>query len=161
MLLIPRTFLDLIAAEAEAAHPRECCGLLAGRDAGPGDIVVTRMAPSANLTGGRAEDSFEVDPQVRFDLMRALDGSDKRIIGHYHSHPAGPARPSATDLAKAYEPDLIWVILGMENGRVADVRAHRLAADGGRFDEFGLSTTDGVAADRLASGTHDTEETAP
>ncbi|MEK9671972.1 MAG: M67 family metallopeptidase [Rhodospirillaceae bacterium] len=141
MLLVPATFLTAITKAAEAAWPRECCGLLAGRDHGQDTIVVTRVKPSENLTTGEAEDSFEVDPQVRFDLMRALEHTDKRIVGHYHSHPNGRAEPSATDLAKAYEPDLIWVIVAVAGGRAAPPRAFVVKADKSGFDEIAVTPT--------------------
>lgn len=141
MLLIPQPFLTVITEAAEAAWPRECCGLLAGRDLGAGDLVVTRVEPSANLTTGMAEDSFEVDPQVRFNLMRALEGTNKRIIGHYHSHPNGLAEPSATDLQKAYEPDLIWVIVAVRNAQAAEPHAFAVNSDRHGFHDIGLKLT--------------------
>ncbi len=143
MLIIPNDLKSQIAEIAEQAFPHECCGLLAGTD-GPtqGAVRVTRVVPAANVTEGRAEDSFEVDPQVRFDLMRALDGTDERIVGHFHSHPGGPALPSATDLKMAYETDLIWVIVSVMDGRATDVRAHGVAADGSAFHPISLRSAD-------------------
>lgn len=143
MLIIPNALKSRITETAEQAFPHECCGLLAGTDGpAPGDVCVTRVVPTANVTEGRAEDSFEVDPQVRFDLMRALDGTDERIVGHFHSHPGGPARPSATDLKMAYETDLVWVIVSVMDGRAADVQAHGVAADGSAFHPIPLRPAD-------------------
>jgi proteasome lid subunit RPN8/RPN11 len=52
----------------------------------------------------------------------------------YHSHPQGPQTPSATDIAQAYYPDVIQVIVSLQdrsrpimrgflidNGRVAEI----------------------------------------
>lgn len=142
MLTVPRDLLDEITRAAEAAFPHECCGLLAGTAGAGGETRVTRVVASPNVTETRAEDSFEVDPQVRFDLMRALDGTDERIVGHYHSHPGGPAMPSATDLRMAYETDLIWVIVSVRDGRAEDVRAHGVAPDRTAFHEIPLSPAD-------------------
>jgi proteasome lid subunit RPN8/RPN11 len=55
---------------------------------------------------------FQIDPQAQFDLMRALRGSQRRIIGCFHSHPDGVPAPSATDRAQAYESDFLWLIVG-------------------------------------------------
>jgi proteasome lid subunit RPN8/RPN11 len=140
VLTIPQTLLERITEAAEAAFPHECCGLLAGRNgAAAGETLVTRMVPSPNVTETRVEDSFEVDPQVRFDLMRALEGTDERIVGHYHSHPGGPALPSATDLKMAYETDLIWVIVAVQDGRTVDARAHGVAPDRSAFHAIDLN----------------------
>ena len=73
MISIPQTFLKAIVDEAEAAYPKECCGLLIGRDNGAGALVVTRVVISNNLAQGSGHDRFEVDPQVRFNVMRELD----------------------------------------------------------------------------------------
>ena len=141
MVRIPPDLLKTIMDAAEAAFPRECCGLLAGRGTVDDDgVTVTHVMPAANVTEGRAEDSFEVDPQARFDLHRALEGSDERLVGHYHSHPNGPARPSATDLQQAYEPDLVWLIVGVRDGQAIQATAHALAD--GAFHEIPLHTTD-------------------
>lgn len=142
MLLIPSAFLKRIIDHAEAAYPKECCGLLAGRTEGATDLVVTRVEASPNVTETDQTDRFEVDPQVRFDLMRVLEGTNKRIIGHYHSHPDHPAQPSVHDLAQAHEPDLVWLIVSVVNGQAVLPAAHVLDQGGRQFRQIGLRTTD-------------------
>ena len=148
MILIPAPCLKKIRAAAEAAYPDECCGLLIGRDGKAGDVVVTAVAPSPNRAAADHRDSFEVDPQVRFDVMRRLDrknargGAPERIVGHYHSHPDHAAEPSARDLEMAYEPDLLWLIVAVAEGRAADTRAHRLDETAGRFREVEIAVAD-------------------
>ena len=146
MIYIPGALLKVIIDEAEAAAPEECCGLLVGRSWSEGqsdnDRVVTRVAPSANVTEGDPLKSFEVDPKLRFDLMREIRDTDKRIIGVYHSHPDQSAQPSARDLAQAWEPDLTWLIVSLINGQAVHTTAHGLDADATMFEEIGLRTTD-------------------
>ncbi len=135
MIRISEDLAVKIRAEAEAAWPEECCGLLAGRDGrdggrGSGGVTVNRIVPSPNVAAPEArlgkKDSFEVDPKVRFGLMRQLEGSGERIVGHYHSHPGRPARPSAHDMDMAFEPELVWLIVGVEDGRAGEIAAWRL-----------------------------------
>ena len=155
MIVVPEAGLARIAAAAEAAYPRECCGLLAGRMT-PGGILVTRVVASRNTADGDQRDRFEVDPQVRFDLMRALEGSDERLVGHYHSHPDHPAVPSATDRRMAHEPDLVWLITAVAAGRATATRAWRPVAgtlgfrDSGfrdpEFEEIALRVGDAAGA---------------
>jgi proteasome lid subunit RPN8/RPN11 len=95
---------------AAAAYPEECCGLLVGWRDNDGVVHVNRIVASGNVAAS-PRDAFEVDAQVRFDVTRAVRGTNEAIVGHYHSHPDGPAVPSARDLAQAYEPDLIWLIV--------------------------------------------------
>jgi proteasome lid subunit RPN8/RPN11 len=136
VIVLPRPLRDQIVRFAEHAYPEECCGLLIGHDDGRARVTVTRVAPSRNVAEGRERDSFEVDPQLRFDLMRELNHGPDRIIGHYHSHPDNPARPSARDRAMAWEPELIWVIVSVREGRVSQVAAHLLEPLARRFREI-------------------------
>ncbi len=138
MLRIPAALLRLVTDAAEAAYPDECCGLLAGRIEADGGAVVTRIVPSANVASPRRQDRFEVDPKVRFELMRALAGGPERLIGHYHSHPDHAAEPSAHDLAMAFEPELLWVIVAVADGRAGDVRAFLLDPGARAFRAIGL-----------------------
>ena len=140
MISIPGDFLRQVEVAAEAAYPRECCGLFAGIQNGDGTIAVTRMRTSPNRADDKRPDRFEIDPKVRFDLMRdigefdrldRMDDDDRdtpyeRVVGHYHSHPDHPATPSRFDLEMAFEPDLFWLIVAVEKGRATATTIHRL-----------------------------------
>lgn len=146
MISIPEDFLRRVAVAAEAAYPRECCGLFAGTRDDIGDIAVTRIRASANMaTNDPADrpDRFEIDPEIRFELMRDIgefdrldDTTGEHIVGHYHSHPDGPARPSAFDLEMAFEPDLFWLIIVVTDGRAAETTLHRLDPAAQAFKEI-------------------------
>ena len=146
MLLLKPEDLKQIADHAEAAYPKEACGLLLGFQRADGNIEVTRVAESENKAAPDRNDRFEVDPELRLRLMReARDaapvgstGASRGIIGHYHSHPDGSARPSATDLAAAWEPDLVWLITAVVDGQAVQSTAHLLAPGGTRFNDIGL-----------------------
>lgn len=128
-IIVPAAVLALIQAEAVAAYPAECCGLLVGHAEPDGSVVMLRAVPSPNLLAlepGR----FEVDPGLRLRLMRTTRTEGTAIVGHYHSHPDRPALPSATDTAMAFEPDLVWLIVPVAQGIAGPVRAFRLG--GGR-----------------------------
>lgn len=102
MILEP-ALRERIMAQARAAHPRECCGLLEG-DGGR----ITAVHPARNLA--RAADRFEIDPAEQFRLMR--EGA--RIVGCYHSHPNGAAAPSPRDAEGAGEAGFLWLIAAEE-----------------------------------------------
>ncbi len=142
MILLARPLLKQIVDAAEAAYPDECCGLLVGRSEASGDLVISRVAPSANVAEGGTRDRFEVDPQLRFDLMRQLADGDEQIVGLYHSHPGQSAQPSARDLDMAWEPGLLWLITAVLDGQALHTTAHMVDAGGSRFREVGLRTDD-------------------
>jgi len=135
VIILAAGHLAEIAALAEAAFPAECCGLLVG--SGKRVVRVSRLVAAANLRRDETPDRFELDPLTRFEVERSLRGTAHRIVGHWHSHPDGSARPSTTDLAHAWEPDLIWLIAGVAadpRGRPQTVQilAHRLDRTAGR-----------------------------
>ncbi len=139
MITISTTLMEQITKACEAAYPEECCGLLSGLGE---PLSITGVHPSDNVSATRKRDRFEVDPRVRFDLMRALEGGPGRIVGHYHSHPDHPAEPSEHDLKMAFEPDLLWLIVAVEAGRASETTAHRVDADGKAFHKIPLSIKD-------------------
>jgi proteasome lid subunit RPN8/RPN11 len=123
-VIIPVELLKKITDAAENSYPDEACGLLVGTIKPGGVIFVSSVEAAPNVAGGSRSDRFEVDPRVRFAIMRRLRGGAERLIGHYHSHPDHPASPSRRDLEMAFEPDLIWLITSVMEGRVADTTAH-------------------------------------
>lgn len=111
---VTRKLLDAIRAEADRAYPEECCGILFGPDpAGPAPerLRIETALPAANVAKDR-RGFFEIDPQALFDAHRAARQGGPAIIGYYHSHPTGPAGPSATDRAMAPGDGKVWAICG-------------------------------------------------
>lgn len=100
-----------LLAEARAQHPREACGLLFGSER-----AITAHRPAANVHP-TPETHFEIDPQALIDAHRAMRDGGPWLVGYYHSHPRGPAAPSATDQAMAAGDGMIWAIVG--GGRLA------------------------------------------
>ena len=98
-LILPQNLRSQILAEALAAHPRECCGLLEGSAE-----RITALHPTRNLAAG--PDRFEIDPAEQFRLRR----EGRRIVGCYHSHPNGRAEPSPRDGEQAGEAGFLWLI---------------------------------------------------
>ncbi|MFO1120311.1 MAG: M67 family metallopeptidase [Rhodospirillales bacterium] len=106
--------IDEITAAAAHAYPEECCGLLVGRRGGAA-VRITEAVASPNIAADRCR-RFEVDPALRLAVMRRLRGTTEEIVGHYHSHPDGPPRPSGNDAAMAFETQLIWLVVAVVQG---------------------------------------------
>ena len=127
---ISSTALAAIHAHAAAEHPREACGLLFGH---PGVIAAAAPAPNVAAT---PETRFEIDPAALLAAHRGQRAGGPNIVGCYHSHPGGDARPSATDADMAAPDGTLWLIVG-DN----DVTVWIARADGalhGRFDAVEL-----------------------
>ena len=130
--------LRAIERAAEAAYPEEACGLLVGR-AGPGGAwQVNAVEASANVAAPPRTRRFEVDPKLRLRLERELRESPDSVVGVYHSHPDGSAAPSETDISMIFEPDMVWLITAVADGRAGATRAYKPTEDGAAFRPLGL-----------------------
>ncbi len=103
---IARNLLDRLHAIAAADPGREVCGLLLGRN---GDIEA--IAVSVNLAADPRV-SFEIDPRVQIDAIKAARSGGLPVIGCYHSHPSGDERPSGRDLEMARIGSLWLIVTG-------------------------------------------------
>ncbi|MGZ8409775.1 MAG: M67 family metallopeptidase, partial [Hyphomicrobium sp.] len=103
VVVIPADLLKKVTDAAATSYPDEACGLLVGTVERGAVILVSSIEPAPNIASGSRNDCFEIDPRVRFALMRRLRGGKERLIGHYHSHPDHPASPSRRDLEMAFE----------------------------------------------------------
>lgn len=135
-LSIDAAVVRRIEAHAAAAYPDECCGALLGR-ASPAAVVDDIPLPNATEEGPRRR--FLVRPTDYLAAEREAARRGLDLVGFYHSHPDHPARPSQTDLERAW-PTLHYVIVSVAGGRPADLRAWRLADDRSTFDEVPVET---------------------
>ena len=125
-VVISRSLLEAICADARGDGARERCGLLLGDGASILDFM-----PCANVHPS-PERHFELDPATLVAAFRAERASGPAVVGHYHSHPVGEAMPSATDAAAADDDGRLWLIVARD-----DVRLWRSVAGGvlhGRFE---------------------------
>ncbi|MBY9061821.1 M67 family metallopeptidase [Sphingomonas yunnanensis] len=119
---------ELVAAARGSVD--EVCGLLLGR----GERV-ERVLPCRNVAATPAT-RFELDPAALLAAHRAARAGGPAVLGHYHSHPSGDARPSARDAADAAPDGSLWLIVA--GGAVS---AWRAIVDGtlhGRFDAVAM-----------------------
>lgn len=113
-VVLPIAIARSLWGHLQACYPNEGCGLLTGWLEGH-VWRVTGFHPAANVHA-EPRRHFELDPAAHFALLRHLRDNGQAgvrqtcIIGHVHSHPDGPARPSSTDLAMAHDPSLLWLI---------------------------------------------------
>ena len=73
-----------IEAEAAAAYPNECCGILIGRDvgaAGEQRRVVDRLEPGTNgFEAGEQYHRFSIDPRQQMRAERAAEVQGKVVL---------------------------------------------------------------------------------
>ena len=128
-IAIPKTILDEIAAQARAEQPRECCGVLGGR----AERVVSRY-PLRNQAA-QPETRFFASPEDLFAAMRQMRAARQKLLAIYHSHPRGPAWPSATDIEMAFYSEAIYLIIALE----PEWEAHAFAIHGQSVSEISIT----------------------
>lgn len=119
------TVLEAIAAHARADAPRECCGLLIGRQ---GWIDEAVAVPNRAADGLRR---YQIDPRDHLSVITRCRGTSAEVVGGYHSHPAGSPDPSDTDRAQAFEHFLFLIAGPVAGSLPVEIRAYRLS--GGNF----------------------------
>ncbi len=134
MIVLTNMQMSKILSHAERAYPNECCGLLVG-ERRAGDVFIREVHRSANMAPTPAN-QFEIDPQLRFDLERRVREETLDLVGVYHSHPDGDAAPSQTDIQRAWESSLFWLITAVKNGSAVTTTAHLVVGSVMRFKEI-------------------------
>jgi len=123
---IRETVIEAMRGHAGETLPDECCGLLVASGS-----VVSGSVRARNLEP--RPDRFVLDPVDHLAAIRGARQRGERVVGVYHSHPAGDAVPSGRDVREAGYSEYVHVIVSGQSG---DVRAYRLAD--GRFREVGV-----------------------
>ena len=100
---ISRQIREQILSALRAAYPEEGCGALIGREAEETVLAITAAEALPNAEPVRGEDRFIIEPHAYAELEQRLagQGDGSRIVGFFHSHPDGIARPSSVDLEAA------------------------------------------------------------
>ena len=94
----------MVLRAAGDAHPKEACGILLGEG-----YRITAAQTARNVHAA-PETHFEIDPQALIDAHRAQRSGGPQVIGYFHSHPNGAARPSPKDQAASARDACVWAI---------------------------------------------------
>ena len=117
-LEMPADLHAAMISHVRAALPWEGCGLIGCL----GNRAV-KLYPGTNIE--RSATRFNMDPA---EIVAALDDIERhgwQLGAIFHSHPQSAARPSPTDLAFAYYPESLMVVISLADS-TPDVRAFRV-----------------------------------
>jgi len=109
-LEIPEIVFDQIIQQAKEEAPIEACGVLAGIDNKVEQIYKMTNADQSN-------DHFMMVPEEQFKVSKDIRAAGLKMLAIYHSHPESPARPSQEDIRLALTPDVIYVIVSLQDER--------------------------------------------
>jgi len=118
-LRLPRPLVNQILSLAQSEPDREICGLISAcADQALRCIPVTNIAE-------QPERLFTMDPGQQIDAMRQMREQDETLFAIYHSHPVGPAEPSATDIEQAGYPEALHLIVSLNTKGVLELRGYQ------------------------------------
>lgn len=111
---------DMLFAHALQEAPNECCGLLIGRHCRVEQVVAMQSdMPSP--------DSYYMNPEQQVAVFTEMKEWGGELLGIYHSHPIGPAVPSAADLHLAFHPEVAYFIISLADRTTPELHAFRIA----------------------------------
>ncbi len=122
---LPRAAVNRLLAAAQACPGEEVCGFVVRTADG------CAVRPVANVADDRAR-RFEMAAEGMIDAFRHAREDGEEILAIYHSHPAGPATPSALDRQLAYYPELPYLVISLGTRGVLELRAFHLDQAGCR-----------------------------
>ncbi len=120
VLELSRDQAKALITHAQEEAPNECCGLLAGRNG-----RVERVYPGTNVD--HSPYTYLMDPKEQLAAFKDMEAAGLDLVGIYHSHTHTAAYPSRTDVAKAFYPDALYVIVSLAKRDAPDIRAFRVA----------------------------------
>ena len=126
-LEINKSNYERIMAHLLGLHPLEGCGLMAGRNG-----VVQIIYQISNRLNSPV--AFEMDPEEQLAAMLDIEQRELELLAIYHSHPHGPATPSAVDIKMNYYPKTAHVIVSWSDPDRPTARAFRI--QGGDISEI-------------------------
>ena len=119
MITISREIVEEMEKHAREEYPRECCGMLAGREK-----VITKLFKTKNIA--KSIDEYELDPLEQVKAFEEIDRLSLKLLGVYHSHPDHPCYPSGLDRSQAFYPDTLFFIVSLLDFDNPQIKAFRL-----------------------------------
>lgn len=102
-LVLDQPHWEAMRAHVAAENPLEACGLVAGKQ-GRSSFLFPIRNEAASPT------RFRMNGKQQLAAFQEMERAGWDLLAIYHSHPAGPAEPSPTDLAEVTYPGVIHLI---------------------------------------------------
>lgn len=109
---LARDAYNEIVAHAREGAPEEVVGILVGERGVSGRDRIVRIERARNAAD-TPETRYELDPVEQLSLLETIEEGGEEVVGFYHSHPRGPAEPSATDERLAAWDGYVYAVLSL------------------------------------------------
>ena len=111
-LSLPADLADRLLTHARRALPNETCALLSG-DRARGRVASVHLARNRLASPYR----YDVEPVDLVRIVHRIERSGEELVGIFHSHPKGPAMPSATDVREE-RYRVVHLVADVSNGKL-------------------------------------------
>jgi proteasome lid subunit RPN8/RPN11 len=127
-MILTRSQLDQLVAQARRDAPDETCGMIGGKDG-----RALKIYPIRNVAANRVK-HYYMDGAEQIRAMQDMDENGYDILAIYHSHPVTQPYPSPTDLRDAWDADLqeprypgtLYIILSLRQPDAPEIHAYQL-----------------------------------
>jgi proteasome lid subunit RPN8/RPN11 len=133
-MIITTDQLAQLIALARRDAPNETCGIIAGKN----NRALKIYSLPNDASNPRIE--YNAEPRALIAAFREIEANGWEHLAIFHSHPATPAYPSPTDIARAFYPDAIYILISLMHPEQAMVRAFQIRE--GRVSEITLEVED-------------------
>lgn len=118
-LEISAPLLERMLGHARAAYPLESCGILAGEKG-----KIARVYCLENME--KSPTAYFMAPEEQLRVLREIEEDGLELSAIYHSHPHSSAYPSSRDVALAFFPDALMLIISLKDREFPDVKAFQI-----------------------------------
>jgi proteasome lid subunit RPN8/RPN11 len=121
-LEIPTEIFQQMLTQARKHAPIEACGILAGSNG-----RVEKLYLTTNIDNSSTH--FMMEPKEQFATVKDIRSAGLEMLAIYHSHPETPARPSEEDIKLALTPNVIYVIISLQNTNGSSVKGFHISGN--------------------------------
>ncbi len=131
-LQLSQALVDQMIEHCRSRHPKEACGMLAGKGLAlqSGSVrIATAIYPMTNV-----EDSpigYSMEPREQLRVMKEMRQRNQHMLCIYHSHTASAAYPSSVDVSLAISPEISYALVSLKDPEHPDLKSYRI--DGQRI----------------------------
>ncbi len=120
-MILTSSQIQQLVEQARREAPNEMCGLIGGQNG-----RALQIYPLKNVDEN-PRIRYLADPQELLHAIRDVEETHGwEVLAIYHSHPATPAYPSPTDVARAFYPDAVYILISLMNPALAQVRGFEI-----------------------------------
>ena len=94
---------QIMVKHVEAQAPLEACGIVAGKDGQSEHVFLIENILASPVR-------YQMAPEAQIEAMLMIEEKGWELLAIFHSHPAGPAFPSAIDIAEAAYSEAVYLI---------------------------------------------------